>query len=91
MGVCAEGDAKGASETEITDLEVSVLVDEQVLRLEVAVKDTVGMAVADAGEQLVRELLDLDKIMLACGVIAFVWLFCRSPCLLPIPSDPCHP
>lgn len=59
MGICAERDAEGASETEVTDFEVAVFVDEEVLRLEIAVEDTVGVAVSDSGEELVCELLDL--------------------------------
>lgn len=59
MGICAERNAKGASEAEIADFEVSVFVDEEVLRFEIAVEDAVGVAVANAREKLVRELLDL--------------------------------
>lgn len=59
MGICAEWNAKGASEAEIADFEVSILVDEEVLRFEIAVEDAVGVAVANAREKLVRELLDL--------------------------------
>lgn len=59
VGVGAEGDAEGASETEVADLEVAVFVDEEVLGLEIAVQDAVGVAVADSEEELVAELLDL--------------------------------
>lgn len=59
MGICAERDAEGASETEVADFEVAVFVDEEILRLEVAVEDSVGVAVSDSGEELVCELLDL--------------------------------
>lgn len=59
MGICAERNAKGASESEIADFEVSIFVDEEVLRFEIAVEDAVGVAVANAREKLVRELLDL--------------------------------
>lgn len=59
MGICAERDAKGASETEIADFEVAVLVDEEILRLQIAVEDAVGVTVANAGEELVCEFLDL--------------------------------
>lgn len=59
MGICAERNAKGASEAEIADFEVSIFVDEEVLRFEIAVEDAVGVAVANSREKLVRELLDL--------------------------------
>lgn len=58
VGVCAERHAKGAGEPKIGELEVAVFVDEQVLRLEVAVQDAVGVAVAHALAQLHHELLD---------------------------------
>lgn len=58
VGVGAQGDAKGAGETEISELQVAVAVDEQVLRLEVAVEHTVAVAVADALAQLAHELSD---------------------------------
>lgn len=54
MGVCAERDSKGARQSEIGELEHAVLVDQQVLRLEVAVDDAVRVAVGQALEQLVR-------------------------------------
>ena len=47
MGVGAEGDAEGASEPEIGEFEVAFTVDEEVLGFEVAMKDAVGVAVAD--------------------------------------------
>lgn len=59
MGVCAEGNAESAGETKVSELEVALLVDEEVLRLEVTVEDAVGVAVAGAFEELVGELLDL--------------------------------
>jgi len=58
VGVGAKGDAEGAGETEIGELEVSILVNKKVLGLEVAVKNTVGVAVADAVAELPHELLD---------------------------------
>lgn len=58
MGVCAQRDTKGAGETEIGELEVALLVDEEVLGLEVAVQDAVGVAVLDAVAKLEHELAD---------------------------------
>jgi hypothetical protein len=36
VGVCAEGHAKRAGQTKISELEIAVLVDEEILRLEIA-------------------------------------------------------
>lgn len=58
VGVGAERDTEGSCQTEVSELEVALLVDEQVLGLQVAMKDAVGVAVADTGAQLVHELLD---------------------------------
>jgi hypothetical protein len=57
VGVCAERNTKSAGQTEISELEVAVLVDQQVLGLQVAMQDTVGMAVAHALAQVHHELL----------------------------------
>lgn len=65
MGVGAERHTEGAGETEIGELEVAFLVDEEVLGFEVAVEDAVGVAVACAFEELVGEFLDLQMIVLA--------------------------
>lgn len=56
MGVCAQGHAKGAGETEIGQLEVAVLVDQQVLGLQIAMENTVGVTVLDALAELHHEL-----------------------------------
>ena len=58
VGVCAERNTKRAGEAKISELEVEVLVDEQVLGLEIAVQDAVGVAVPHALAQLHHELLD---------------------------------
>ena len=60
VSVSAERNTKGASQTKIGQLQVALLVDEQVLRLQVTVQDAVGMAVARALEELESELLDLQ-------------------------------
>lgn len=58
VGVGAQWNAKGAGEAKICELQVALLVDEQVLRLEVAVQDAVAVAVAHALYKLRHELLD---------------------------------
>jgi hypothetical protein len=60
VGVSAERNTESASQTEIGQLQVALLVDEQVLRLQVTVQDTVGVAVARALEKLQSEFLDLQ-------------------------------
>lgn len=46
-----------ASETEVTDLEVAVLVEQQVARLEISMDDVRGVDVKAASEQLIHEVL----------------------------------
>ena len=58
VGVCAQRNTKGAGKTEIGELEVALLVDEEVLGLEIAVQDAVGVAVLDAIAKLEHELAD---------------------------------
>ena len=64
MGVGAQGDAEGAGEAEVGEFQVARAIDEEVLRFQVAVEDPVGMAVADAEEELVGEFLDLQARVL---------------------------
>lgn len=58
VGVCAQRNTKGAGKTEIGELEVALLVNEEVLGLEIAVQDAVGVAVLDAIAKLEHELAD---------------------------------
>lgn len=58
MGVGSEGDPKGTGETEIGQLQVAVSVDQEVLRLQVAVENPVGVAEPNAIAELAHELLD---------------------------------
>ena len=59
MGVGPKWDAEGACEAEVGELEVAFFVDQKVLGFQVAVEDSVGVAVADAFEELEGEFLDL--------------------------------
>lgn len=54
MRVGTEGDTKSARKSKIGQLEVSFLVDEEVLGLEVAVKDAVRVEVVNSSDELVR-------------------------------------
>ena len=53
MGICPEGNAERACEAKVGELEVALLVDQQVLRLEVAVENSVRVQVVDALDELV--------------------------------------
>jgi hypothetical protein len=57
VSVRPERDAKRSGEPKVGELEVAVLVDEQVLGLEIAVEDPVGVAVVEALDELQRESL----------------------------------
>lgn len=58
MGVGAQRHTKGTGKTEIRKLQVSLSINEQVLRLEIAVKDAAAVAVLDAIAELAHELFD---------------------------------
>lgn len=58
VSVGAQGHAKCPRETKIRQLQIALLVDEQVLGLEVAMQDAVGVAVFHTVAQLLHELLD---------------------------------
>lgn len=58
VGVSAQGNTEGARKTKVGQLQVAVSIDQQVLGLQVAVEDAVGVAVADAVAKLPHELLD---------------------------------
>lgn len=53
MSVGPERDSERACESKVGELEVPLLVDEEVLRLEVAVEDAVRVEVVDAFDELV--------------------------------------
>lgn len=54
-----DGQAKGSGQPKISNLESSRLVNEQILRLEVAVDDASGVAVVESVAKLIEEKLDL--------------------------------
>ena len=63
VGVRLDRDREGAAKTEVGDFTereaARLVVDEKVLGLQVAVHDTVLVAVGDSADELVHELLDL--------------------------------
>lgn len=57
MSVGFHWEAKGSCKTEVSKLDVAVLIDKKVLRLQVSVHDSVGMAVGCSLEDLVSKFL----------------------------------
>ena len=57
MGVSSEGEAERPRQAEVSQLYVPFNIDQQVLGLEVTVKDSVRVAVSDALQQLVQVTL----------------------------------
>ena len=61
MGISPHGNTKRPCQAEICKLEVVALVDQQVLGLEVAMKDSVRMAVKKPRTELMREFLTCQR------------------------------
>jgi hypothetical protein len=59
MRECFNRDTKGSSKSKICDFEGSLPVNEKILRFQVSMHDSAGMAVVDAVAELVEEELDL--------------------------------
>lgn len=78
MGVGPQGDTECPSETEIRQFQVAFLVDQEILRLEITVENTVGVAVPDTGYQLVHELLDNVRAHARVGHVAVGQLLATS-------------
>jgi hypothetical protein len=58
MSVCFNWEAECSCKTEISQLDISLFVNQQVLRLEISVHYSVGVAVGCSLQDLVAELLD---------------------------------
>jgi hypothetical protein len=54
-----DGKTEGSGESEVSDFEGSLSVDEKILRFEVSVNDSAGVAVVDAVAELIKEEFDL--------------------------------
>lgn len=65
IGEGVDGDAEGPRKTEIGEFELALVVDEQVLRFQVAVEDAVFVAESDALQELVHEGFDGHVVELA--------------------------
>lgn len=62
VGVGPHGNAECACKAKVGELEVVAFVNEEVLRLQVAVQDSMGVAVEETSGQLVSEFLDKRNI-----------------------------
>lgn len=57
VSISTERDTKRPGQTEITNLEITSFVDQQILRFEIPVKDTAAVAKVETFDELVREFL----------------------------------
>ena len=69
VGERVDGDTEGPCKTEIGELELALLVDEEVLGFEVSVEDAILVAEGDAPKELVHERLDGDIVQLPAVAI----------------------
>jgi hypothetical protein len=53
MGIRAHGDANSSRQAKISELEAAVLVNEQILGLQIAVQDAVGVTKVQSLDELV--------------------------------------
>jgi hypothetical protein len=75
VGVGADGDAESAGKSEVGKFEIAVTVDEKVLGLQIAVKNSVRVAKSNSTEHLVQERLNLHGGKAAgCLVLVHVLL-----------------
>ena len=58
MSISPQGDPKGSCQSKIGKLQITVAVNEQILRFEVTVQNAVAVAVANALDELGHKLLD---------------------------------
>ena len=73
MRVAAHGNAKGAGQTKVGQLELLPVVDEQILRLEVAVQHLVLVAERHTLQQLEQERLDHCQVGLAAATVQILF------------------
>lgn len=62
MSVCAQGDSKSSCQSKISQLDCSCFINEQVLRLQVPVDDSVRVAEAHTLQQLENVVLRREEI-----------------------------
>ena len=75
VGEGVDGDAKGAGEAEVSEFELALGVDEEVLGFEVAVQDAVVVAECDALQELVHKGFAGDVVESAAGAARVHVLF----------------
>lgn len=57
MGISSHGNTKRTSQPEISELEVVILVNQQILGLQITMEDPVSMTVKQSRVELMREFL----------------------------------
>lgn len=73
MCVCPHGNTERASEPEVSELQIVGFIDQKVLRFQVAMQDTMRVAVEQARRELMREFLRI-------GINTLVpWVRCCLP------------
>lgn len=65
VGKGVDRNAESASETKVSKLELALVVDEKILRLEIAMEHAILVAECNSLEQLIHERLDGDVVELA--------------------------
>lgn len=78
IGECIHWNAKGASESEVGKFELSLVVDEQVLRLQIPVQNPILVTELDSLQDLVHEGFDSNIVQLAStssGIHVFLQVF----------------
>ncbi len=74
MGIGSNRDAEGAGKAEVSQLEVTIAVDEKVLRLQITVEHSVRVAESDSSKHLVQKRLHLHCGQ-AAGSLVLVHVF----------------
>ena len=69
MGIGAHWDPEGSRETKVCQLQLALAVDQQILRLQVAVQDTVLVAELHAAYELEKKGLEDPEVAAAVAVV----------------------
>ena len=61
MGVCSNRDSKSSTKTKVCQLDCSLVINEEILRFQVTMEDTFGMAECYPFKHLIRVALGWEK------------------------------
>lgn len=78
IGVGLDGDGFGSSQSEVGQLEVTAVIDEEVLRLQVAMQNTARVTESQAAEELVKKNA---YILWVHQIVALVQVLLQVPLL----------